>query len=121
VEGQRRGFRAGVVDHAAEGSEAGHRGSGDDVPVVGGDHAGDELFDHQEVGERVHFEDSADQGFRLVDDGPAAADAGVVEEDGGIAVGAADGGGEGFDAFGGGYVAFVEVYVWGWGVLAGVR
>jgi hypothetical protein len=64
------------------------------------------------VGERVDGEDAADGGFGFGEDGAAAADAGVVEEDGGITVGSADGGGEGFDAFGGCYVAFVEVYVW---------
>ena len=46
VEGQRGGFRAGVVDHAAQGGEAGHAGGCDDVPVVRGDHGGDEFFDH---------------------------------------------------------------------------
>lgn len=112
VEGERGGFCARVVDHPAEGGIAGHACGRDDVPVVCGDHGRDELFDREEVRDGVHFEDFADGGFRLGDDGASAADAGVVKEYGGIAVGAADGGGEGFDAFGACYVAFVEVRVW---------
>jgi hypothetical protein len=115
VEGERGGFCARVVDHPADRAEARHAGGGDDVAVVRGDHGGYEFFDHEEVRDGVHFKDFADGGFRLGDDGASAADAGVVKEYGRIAVGAADGGGEGFDAFGACYVAFVEVRVLCWG------
>ena len=64
------------------------------------------------MGERVDGEDAADGVFWFGENGTAAANAGVVEEDGWVAVGGADGGGEGFDALGGGYVTFVEVHVW---------
>lgn len=59
--------------------------------------------------EGVHVEGEADVCFGGVEDGFAAGAAGIVDEDGGVAEGAADGGGGGGDGVFGGEVALEVV------------
>lgn len=63
------------------------------------------------VREGVDVEGETQRGWRGGQDGGAEGDAGVVDEDGGVAVGGADGGSDGGDGGGGGDVAGVVVHV----------
>ena len=92
MEGQRGGFGGRVVHHVGGGGVAALRGDGHDHAVVGGDQGGHELAREVVVREGVDFEEEAGLGFGAAEDGAAAADAGVVDEDGGCAEGGADGG-----------------------------
>lgn len=111
VEGERAGLCAAVIDILRNDGEAGHAGNGDDVAVVGAHHCGEELADEQEVGDDVDVKGAADVLLGGVEDGAAEADAGVVDEDGRVAVRGADGGGDGGDVGGFGHVEGVEVRV----------
>lgn len=77
--------------------------------MVALDHAGQELLGKEVVRERVHVEGQADVLFGGVEDALAARAAGVVDEDRGVAEGAADGGGGGLDGIFGGEVALEVV------------
>lgn len=90
VERNRRGLACGVVDHAGRRDVAGERGDGDDHAVVGGDHGGQELLREVVVAEGVYFEGEVDVLFGGFEDGFAARDARVVDEDGGVAERGAD-------------------------------
>ena len=59
--------------------------------MVAGDHVGEELLREVVVGERVDFEGQVEVFLGGVEDGFAARDAGVVDENCGVAECAADG------------------------------
>ena len=92
MEGQRGGFGGRVVHHVGGGGVAALRGDGHDHAVVGCDQGGHELAREMVVREGVDFEEEAGLRLGAAEDGAAAADAGVVDEDGGRAEGGADGG-----------------------------
>lgn len=119
VEGERGGLGGGVVDHARRGDVRGDRGDGDDHAVVGGHHGRQELPREVVVRERVDGEGQAQVGGRGAEEGLAARDAGVVDEDGGGAERSADGGASRGDGGFGGEVALEESR--GWGHCAGRR
>lgn len=108
VEGNRGGLGRGVIDHVGGSRVARLRGNGDDHAVVAADHVREELARQPVVGEGVDLELEASVGLAAAEDGAAAADAGVVDQDGGLAHGGADGGGGIGDGCRRGDVAFVE-------------
>lgn len=108
VEGHGGGFGGCVVDHGGCGDVAGERGNGDDHAVVVLDHVRQELLGEVVVGEGVDLEGQVEVFLGGVEDGLATGDAGIVDQDRGVAKRAADGGGSGADGRGGGQVALEE-------------
>jgi hypothetical protein len=78
------------------------------MPLVLLDHMRQELLDERKVADNVDTEDLADLLVRRLEDGAAESDAGVVDEDGGVALRRADCVGDFGDGGSGGDVAFVE-------------
>ena len=72
------------------------------------DHVGNELASELVVGDGVDAESDVEVGICVLEEGLAAADAGVEDQDGGGAEGGAEGGGGLVDGGGGGDVAVVE-------------
>lgn len=113
VEGVGGGLGGGVVDHARDGDPGGHGCDGDDHAVVVLAHVGEELLGGPVVGEGVDVEGEADVALGGVEDRLADDDAGVVDEDGGVADLGADFGRHRGDGLGGGDVALEVVDVGG--------
>ena len=86
VEGQRGGFRAGIVDQLRRGDESGQGGDCHDHAVVSGDHVREEGFGEAEVGEDVECEDALEGGVGGGEDGEGVGEAGVVDQDCGVPV-----------------------------------
>lgn len=85
MEGERGRFGAGVIDVACVHEEAGETGNRHNVPVVSPDPVGMEFPDEQEMRDDVHVERAPDLLFRLLEDGLAGPDAGVIDENCGLA------------------------------------
>lgn len=90
MERKRTRLGAAVIRHFAQRHERRHRRDRHHVPVVRLDHGRQELFHHQEVRDGVYFEGLPDFRLGFFEDGPVVADAGVVDEDGGVTVFVAD-------------------------------
>lgn len=93
VEGDGGGFGRGVVDHGGRDEVACQTGDGNDHAVVVLDHVREELMGEVVVGEGVDLEGQVDVFLGAVEDGAAARDAGIVDEDGWVAERGADFGG----------------------------
>lgn len=85
VERNRRSLGAGVIDDIGGGDVSRLRGNGDDHAVVAVDHVRQELARKPVVREGVDLELEAGLRLGAAEDGLAGADAGVVDEDGGLA------------------------------------
>lgn len=92
MEGEGGGLGGGVVDHGGGDKVAGQRGDGDDHAVVAGDHGGEKLLCEEVVADGVDVEGEADVVLGGVEDGLAARAAGIVDQNGGVTEGGADGG-----------------------------
>ena len=101
MEGDGGRFGAAVVDESWHGHVACEGGDGDDGAVVGGHHGGEEFAREPEVGERVDGEEGGEGAVRCGEEATAVGDAGVQDEDGGVAVFGADEIRGGVDGFGG--------------------
>lgn len=108
VERDGRGLGRRVVDQRGRGYVARQRSDRHDHPVVGGDHGGQELLREEEVGERVYLEGQVNVLLGGGENGFAARDACVVDQDGWVAERGADGGGGFGDGRGRREVAFEE-------------
>lgn len=113
MECERTGLGAAVISHLTEGDKAGHGSNSDDMAVVGLDHGGEELLNHEEVGNGVDFKGLANLGLGLVEDSSIVTDTSVVDQNSGITVIAADGLSDLGDIGGGGDVGLVEEDI-GW-------
>jgi hypothetical protein len=74
------------------------------------DHAGEELLSEVVVAKCVDFKGEVDVLFRRVQDGFAARDAGIVDQDRWVTESRADGRSGGGDRIWGGEIAFEEAY-----------
>lgn len=90
VEGQCSGLGRGVVDHGGGSEVAGDRGDGDDHAVAVGNHARKELLGEVVVAESVDLEGQVDVLFGRLEDGLAACDTCIVDEDRGVSQCGAD-------------------------------
>lgn len=90
VEGDGGGLGGRVIDHVGGGGVAGLGGDGDDHAVVATQHGGQKLAGQPVVREGVDLELEAGLGLGAAEDGHAAAQAGVVDQHGGLAHGGAD-------------------------------
>lgn len=85
MEGHGRGLAAAVVRQAGRREEPGQRGDGDDAAVVVGNDGGQELAHDAVVRELVNGHDAREARVLEVEDRVVIGDAGVVEDDGGVA------------------------------------
>lgn len=90
MEAERGGLGGRVVHHPWHGEVRRDRGDGDDHSVVAGDEAGKELLGEDVVRDGVDVEGEPDVLLGGLEDGLSAGNAGVQDEDGGVADGAAD-------------------------------
>lgn len=85
VERNGRGLGGGVIDHIRGGGVSRQRRNGGDHAVVAFDHVRQELARKPVVREGVDLELDAGVRLRAAEDGLVVADAGVVNENGGLA------------------------------------
>lgn len=111
VESQRRGLGRAVVGVAGQASKGCNGRDGDNVAVVLGYHAGQELLDHEPVGHGVDGEDLLQRLLVNVEDAVGHGNAGIVVEDRRLAKVGADAGGSSSDGLLAGHVALVEAHV----------
>lgn len=104
MESDSGGFGGAIGDKTGDGNEAGEGGDGDDGAVVGGGDGGEEFVCEAVVGEGIYGEEAGEEGVGGGEDCRGVGDAGVKDEDGGVAVGGAEGGGDGGYVGGGGDV-----------------
>lgn len=113
MEAQRRSLGGGVIHHLWHGEVRRDRGDSDDHPVVAGDEAGKELLGEDVVRDGVDVKCEPDVLLCSLEDGLSASDAGVQDEDSGVADCAADLSSDGGDGGRVGDVAFEVVDVGG--------
>ena len=90
-------FGGAVVYETRDGDEAGEGGDGDDGAVVCGGDGGEEFTREAVMGEGIYGKDAREEGVGRREYRVGVRDAGVKDEDCGVAVGGAEGLGDGGD------------------------
>ena len=103
-----------VLHHVSETNETSHGGDRDYMAMVLCDHAWQELAHHQEMRDGINLEGLPDLGLWLLKDCAVVANARIVDENRGVALGCSDLFCDFSDTGGGGDVGFVESDTQSW-------